>query len=272
VDTPQATRAAPAPGDSAAVAKDERALLRLEAVSRDFGRLRAVREVSFAMREGELRAVIGPNGAGKTTFFNLISGFFPVSAGRVLFDGEDITARSATARVARGIVRTFQITEIFPDLSVRENIRIGVETQARLNARPWISRATRIARDRRIDELLDTVALAAKAHRPVGELAHGDQRVVEVAMALSMKPRLLMLDEPTAGMGDAETEHMVALVRRLHAEQGLSILFIEHDMDIVFEIAERITVLDQGATLAEGTAAEISADPKVRAAYLGEAE
>jgi branched-chain amino acid transport system ATP-binding protein len=270
--TMEAPRIATAPRPPAAAARGAAPLLALEAVSRDFGRLRAVREVSFAMDPGELRAVIGPNGAGKTTFFNLISGFFPVTAGRIRFDGEDITALKATTRVARGIVRTFQITEIFPDLSVLENLRIGVETQAGLNARPWISRATRTERDRRVEELLETVGLAGKAQRTVGELAHGDQRVVEVAMALSMKPRLLMLDEPTAGMGDAETEHMVALVRRLHREQGLSILFIEHDMNIVFEIAERITVLDQGAKLAEGTAAEISADPKVRAAYLGEAE
>jgi branched-chain amino acid transport system ATP-binding protein len=135
-----------------------------------------------------------------------------------------------------------------------------------------VSRAARIALDRRINELIETVDLGGKADRFVGELAHGDQRVVEVAMALSLNPRLLLLDEPTAGMGDTETDHMVGLVRRLHAEQGVSILFIEHDMNIVFGIAQRITVLDQGRKLAEGTADQISADPKVRAAYLGESE
>jgi branched-chain amino acid transport system ATP-binding protein len=133
-----------------------------------------------------------------------------------------------------------------------------------------VSRAERIALDRRIDEVIATVDLSGKADRIVGELAHGDQRVVEVAMALSLRPRLLLLDEPTAGMGDAETEHMVGLMKRLHAEQGVSILFVEHDMDIVFGIAQRITVFDQGRTLADGTPAQISADERVRAAYLGE--
>jgi len=174
--------------------------------------------------------------------------------------------------VAKGIVRTFQITEILPDLSVFENIRVGVETEAGLNAKPWISREERAAVDRRVDELIELVNLTGKGRRTVGELAHGDQRVVEVAVALSLKPRLLLLDEPTAGMGDSETDHMVDLVRRLHQQQGMSILFIEHDMDIVFGIAQRITVLDQGRVLAEGTPDMISSDPKVRAAYLGSIE
>jgi branched-chain amino acid transport system ATP-binding protein len=249
-----------------------RELLRLDNVSKRFGTLKAVSDVSFDMKIGELRAVIGPNGAGKTTFFNLISGLLPPTTGNVWFDGQDITQEAVVKRVARGIVRTFQITEVFPELTVFENIRIGVETAAGLNSRPFVSRAVRIALDRRINELIATVDLGGKEDRVVGELAHGDQRVVEVAMALSLKPRLLLLDEPTAGMGDTETEHMVGLVRRLHAEQGVSILFIEHDMNIVFGIAQRITVLDQGRKLAEGTPDQISTDPKVRAAYLGEAE
>jgi branched-chain amino acid transport system ATP-binding protein len=247
-------------------------LLQLENVSRHFGTLRAVEDVSFEMAPGELRAVIGPNGAGKTTFFNLISGFLPASSGRIRFDGEDISGMPVAKRVARGIVRTFQITEILPDLTVFENIRLAVETAAGVNPRPWLPRARRAALDRRVDELIETVDLAGKADRPVGELAHGDQRVVEVTMALSMRPKLLLLDEPTAGMGDTETDHMVGLIRRLHSEQGLSILFIEHDMDIVFGMAQRITVLDQGRKLAEGTPDEISANERVRAAYLGEAE
>jgi branched-chain amino acid transport system ATP-binding protein len=259
-------------GEPVATAERGATLLRLDNVSRHFGTLRAVQDVSFEMAPGELRAVIGPNGAGKTTFFNLISGLLRVTSGEVWFDGENISELPVVKRVARGIVRTFQITEILPELSVFENIRMAVETAEGLNARPWIPRSRRIALDRRIDEIIQSVDLASKTDRNVGELAHGDQRVVEMAMALSMKPRLLLLDEPTAGMGDNETDHMVELVRRLHAEQDMSILFIEHDMDIVFGIAERITVLDQGRKLAEGTPAEISADESVRAAYLGEAE
>jgi branched-chain amino acid transport system ATP-binding protein len=245
-------------------------LLRLNGVSRHFGQLKAVQDVSFEMNEGELRAVIGPNGAGKTTFFNLITGFFPPTAGEIWFDGKDIRNRPAVYRVRQGIVRTFQITEVFLDLSVYENVRFAVETAARLNGRPWLSRAQRQAVTARIDELLGVVDLAPKADRIVGELAHGDQRVVEIALTLAMNPRLLLLDEPTAGMGDAETEHMVALIRRLHVERKLSILFIEHDMSIVFGLSQHITVLDQGRVLAEGTPAEISANERVRAAYLGE--
>jgi branched-chain amino acid transport system ATP-binding protein len=245
-------------------------LLHLDNVSRHFGTLKAVHEVTFDMAAGELRAVIGPNGAGKTTFFNLISGMLPPTGGTVWFDGNDITAQPVTQRVASGIVRTFQITEILPALSVFENVRVGVEIAAGVKHKPWVSRAERIALDRRIDEVIATVDLSGKTDRFVGELAHGDQRVVEVAMALSLRPRLLLLDEPTAGMGDAETEHMVGLMKRLHAEQGVSILFVEHDMDIVFGIAQRITVFDQGRTLADGTPAQISANERVRAAYLGE--
>jgi len=251
--------------------RDHGRLLRLAGVSRHFGKLQAVQDVSFAMNEGELRAVIGPNGAGKTTFFNLITGFVPPTAGDIWFDDENIRDRTVVYRVRKGIVRTFQITEIFPDLSVYENARVGVETAAGLNGRSWLSRAVRGDVARRVDELLDVVGLARKADRVVGELAHGDQRVVEIALALAMNPRLLLLDEPTAGMGDTETDHMVDLVRRLHVDRKLSILFIEHDMSIVFDIAQRITVLDQGRVLAEGTPAEISGNEKVRAAYLGEA-
>jgi branched-chain amino acid transport system ATP-binding protein len=246
-------------------------LLALEGIGRRFGNLVALQGVSLDMAVGELRAVIGPNGAGKTTLFNMISGFFPPSSGRVLLDGEPINELSAPQRVRRGIVRTFQITEIFHELTVRENLRVSVETQARLNARPWLAAAARARVDARVDELLATTRLAAKADRVASELPHGDQRVVEVAIALAMRPRLLLLDEPTAGMGDEETDEMVRLIRRLHQEQGLSILFIEHDMDIVFTIAQRITVLDQGRVLAEGSPQEISANAAVRAAYLGEA-
>lgn len=247
-------------------------LLQLNNVSRLFGRLIALQDIELEMEEGSLYAVIGPNGAGKTTLFNLISGFFPASSGEILFDGHRINKVSAADRVGRGLVRTFQITEVFHELSVFENVRIGVEAEARCSGRPWPSRALTRQLDARVEELLDTTGLTPQADRTVSELAHGDQRVVEVAMALSRRPRLLLLDEPTAGMGTEETEHMVRLIRTLHAQQDLSILFIEHDMDLVFGIADRITVLNYGKVLATGTPREVAADPAVQAAYLGEGE
>ena len=244
-------------------------LLRLANVSRRFGNLVALGDVSLEVDDGELYGVIGPNGAGKTTLFNLISGFFPATAGEIWFDGKPIDRIGAASRVALGLVRTFQITEIFPDLSVFENVRIGVEADANVSARAWPTRSLRRRIDERVDELLETTGLAARADRTVSELAHGDQRVVEVAMALSRRPKLLLLDEPTAGMGEEETDHMVELIRNLHSRQHLAILFIEHDMDVVFGIAERITVLNYGKVLAAGRPREVAADPAVQAAYLG---
>jgi len=246
-------------------------LLRLSNVSRHFGKLLAVQDVSFSMNEGELRAVIGPNGAGKTTFFNLITGFVPPTSGDIWFDDENIRDRTVVYRVRKGIVRTFQITEVFPDLSVYENVRVGVETAAGLNGRPWLPRALRADVAARVDELLHVVGLAAKADRVVGELAHGDQRVVEIALALAMNPRLLLLDEPTAGMGEQETRDVVRLISRLHKDERLTIVLIEHDMRVIFHLADRITVLAEGSVLADGAPDAIAANERVQAAYLGSA-
>jgi branched-chain amino acid transport system ATP-binding protein len=218
-----------------------------------------------------LRAVIGPNGAGKTTFFNLVSGFFAPSAGSILFDGRDITAVPAHRRVGLGMARTFQITEVFPELTVFENIRIVAEVAAGYRLRPYLNRAEAAELRRRIEETLEFSALAGKADRVVGELAHGDQRAAEIAMALALKPHLLLLDEPTAGMGDQETYEITQLIRRLHKVGKLTIVLIEHDMRVVFHLADRITVLDQGRFLAEGTPQEIAASPAVQTAYLGQA-
>ncbi len=245
-------------------------LLELRSVSRRFGALQALSDISLQVAQGELRAVIGPNGAGKTTLFNLISGFFPPSAGEIVFDGEAIQRVNPAALVRRGIIRTFQITEVFLSLSVRENVRIAAEVSLGWSARPWLSRAQRARVEERVDELMQMVGLTGKDDRIVGELSHGDQRVVEVAIALSRKPKLLLLDEPTAGMGDEETQMMTGLIRRLNKDQGITTLFVEHDMEIVFGIADRITVLDNGHFLAEGNAQEIASNPKVQAAYLGQ--
>ena len=240
-------------------------------VSRRFGNLVAVRDVSLAVDEGELRAIIGPNGAGKTTFFNLISGFFPPSSGTIVFDGRDITALPAHQRVTLGIARTFQITEIFPELTVFENVRISAETANGYCLRPWISRADIAEVHRQVEATLQLTGLTAKSDRLVGELAHGDQRAAEIAMALALRPRLLLLDEPTAGMGEQETYETTQLIRRLHQENNFTIVLIEHDMRVVFHLADRVTVLDQGNLLAEGTPEEIAANETVQSAYLGKA-
>jgi branched-chain amino acid transport system ATP-binding protein len=247
-------------------------LLQVQNVSRHFGSLVAVDQVSMTVEPGELRAVIGPNGAGKTTFFNMISGFFPPTSGAIVFEGIDITAWPAERRVAGGMARTFQITEIFPELSVRENLRIPVEVAAGLRLQPWLSKAADAKIRARLDELLGMGGLADKADRLVGELSHGDQRATEIMMSLALKPRLLLLDEPTAGMGDQETYDVTKLIRKLHRDEKLTIVLIEHDMRVVFHLADRIMVLAEGAVLAEGTPEEIGKDERVQAAYLGKTE
>ena len=247
------------------------AVLDIRNLSRRFGELVALDNVSMSVRPGELRAVIGPNGAGKTTFFHLISGLVRPSSGRIAYEGRDITDLPADRRVRLGMARTFQITEVFPELTVRENLRVAAEVatgyRLRLRLRATAERTVR----ERVDELVDIGGLGRKADLRVGELAHGDQRTTEILTALALRPRLLLLDEPTAGMGDGETHDVAQLIRRLHRRGGLSIVLIEHDMRVVFHLAERITVLAEGAILAEGTPDEIAADEAVQGAYLGTA-
>jgi branched-chain amino acid transport system ATP-binding protein len=247
-------------------------LLEVDNVVRAFGSLVAVNGVSLKVEPGDLRAVIGPNGAGKTTFFNLISGFFPPSSGRIRFRDRDITAVPAHQRVQLGMARTFQITEIFPELTVRENVRVPVEVAAGLRLAPWLSRRRDAEISARVAALLEQGGLAGKADHLVGELSHGDQRATEIMMALALNPSLLLLDEPTAGMGDQETHDIVQLIAKVHKEHGLAIVLIEHDMRVVFHLATRIMVLAEGAVLAEGPPAEIAADERVQAAYLGQSE
>jgi branched-chain amino acid transport system ATP-binding protein len=247
-------------------------MLDVRNVTKQFGSLVAVNEVSMQVAPGELRAIIGPNGAGKTTFFNMISGFFAPTAGEIVFDGTTVTKMAVAARVAMGMARTFQITEIFPELTVRENIRIGVESALGLRLRFWLGGKHAADVRRGIDEALTQTGLTTKADRLVGELSHGDQRAAEIATALTLKPRLLLLDEPTAGMGEHETFAVANLIRRLHRNSAYTIVLIEHDMRVVFNLADKITVLGEGKMLAEGTPAEIADNPIVQEAYLGKAE
>src|ERR1700761_3812929 len=247
-------------------------MLDVRNVTKQFGSLTAVGNVSMQVAAGELRAIIGPNGAGKTTFFNMISGFFAPSAGEIVFDGTQVTRLAVAERVAMGMARTFQITEIFPELTVRENIRIGVESAKGFRLRFWLGGKHKAEVDRGIDEALTQTGLTGKADRLVGELSHGDQRAAEIATALTLKPRLLLLDEPTAGMGEHETYAVANLIRRLHRNSAYTIVLIEHDMPVVFNPADRITVLGEGKMLAEGSPDEISKNPVVQEAYLGKAE
>ena len=246
-------------------------VLEINNVTKRFGNLVAVRDVSLTVANGELCAIIGPNGAGKTTFFNLISGFFLPTSGTIIFDGRDITKLPTHERVTGGTARTFQITEIFPELTVFENVRIAAEVASGFRLRPWINRAEMAKVHQHVEATLKLVSLETKTDRLVGELAHGDQRAAEIAMALALTPHLLLLDEPTAGMGDQETYQITHLIRRLHREYNYSIVLIEHDMRVVFHLADRICVLDRGRMLAQGTPKEIAANETVQGAYLGNA-
>ncbi len=246
-------------------------LLQVENLTKRFGSLLAVNDVCLSVESGELRAVIGPNGAGKTTFFNLISGFHRPDTGRIVLDGHDVTDLLPARRVWRGLARTFQITEVFPRLTVRESLRISVEVASGFRLRLGLSRREGLKVRERADELLEWSGLVRNGERSVGELSHGDQRTVEIMMALALNPRLLLLDEPTAGMGEKETYEIAQLIGRLHREKGLTIVLIEHDMRLVLRMADRVMVLDRGGVLADGAPAEIVANEAVQAAYLGKA-
>ncbi|HEX2442041.1 MAG TPA: ABC transporter ATP-binding protein [Methylomirabilota bacterium] len=244
-------------------------MLETRGLGRSFGALQAVADVSFGVETGELRAVIGPNGAGKTTLFHLISGLLAPSAGRVLFRGDDVTALAAPARCRRGISRTFQITSIFPELSVLENTRIAVQLKAGGSFRLVGGRSVLDASERRARESLMFLGLADRADEPASTLPHGDQRLLEIAMAVAQEPALLLLDEPTQGLAPDDTAATVAVIRQVAHEQKLTIILVEHDMDVVFDLADRISVLHFGRLIAEGTPAEIRASADVQKAYLG---
>ena len=231
-------------------------LLTTQALSRDFGGLKAVDRVDFTLMPGEIRAVIGPNGAGKTTFVSLVCGRIAPSSGRIVFDGRDVTAMPAHRRVRLGIAYTFQITSIFGRLSVYDNVALAVQ---RAGAPGGFHAG--------IASALDRTGLSDRAGDMAGTLAYGHQRLLEVAMGLALKPRLLILDEPTQGLSDGEIENFIALVREI--ARDATIMLIEHNMDVVMQLASRITVMEAGRVLAEGTPAEIRADPAVQAAYLG---
>ena len=245
------------------------ALLELDELTRRFGGLVAVDHVSMRVSEGEVRAVIGPNGAGKSTLFNLITGILEPSHGTVRFAGESVTGLSASRICQRGIARTFQLTALFPAMSARENVRLAAQAR---EARRWQfygGRAVFEVAGDRADVALERLGLSVIGNRPAGLLSHGDQRLLEVAMALAQDPQLLLLDEPTQGLSVEETAQAVETLSGLFAEGRMTVLLVEHDMEVVFRLAQRITVLHRGAVIADGLPEAIKQDDRVQAAYLG---
>jgi branched-chain amino acid transport system ATP-binding protein len=242
--------------------------LECDRVSRYFGALPAVDEVSFAVMQGEIRAVIGPNGAGKTTLFNVIAGVLPPTAGVVRFKGARVSGLPPHAVCARGISRTFQLTSLFPRLTALENVRLAAQARDPGRWRLVGAGRTAVTTRARAEGWLERLHLAHAAATPAGLLSHGDQRLLEVAMALAQEPELLLLDEPTQGLSVEETARTVALLRELLGG-GLTVLLVEHDMEVVFSLAHRITVLHQGRVIADGTPEAARAEPAVQTAYLG---
>jgi branched-chain amino acid transport system ATP-binding protein len=241
------------------------AILETRSLTCAFGGLMAVDHVDFTLPEGEVRAVIGPNGAGKTTFFNLITGVLPPTSGRILFRGEDITGLPVHLISQKGIARTVQITSIFPTLTVADNIWLGVQSRGRLQ--PLARRSRMPAVRQQVEQIMALVGLQEQVEAEAAELSHGDQRLLEIALALSTRPQLLLLDEPTAGLSAKETHAMVRVVKGLAGRQ--TIVVVEHDMDVVMELADTISVLHLGKILAEGTPQAIRDNALVQEVYLG---
>ena len=243
-------------------------MLSVQHLDKSFGGVHATRDLSINFPDGSLTAIIGPNGAGKTTFFNLISGAFRPDAGKVIFNGQDIVGKSSVEIVQLGMVRAFQVAAMFPSLTVREAIAATVTSHQR---KSWtlLKRFPLADSARPTEEIIELLGLQKKATTLSRNLSHGDQKLLDIGLALAMQPKVLLLDEPTAGMGPDERWRMIGKVQELWQAKKMTVLFIEHDMDIVFKIAQTIHVLKYGAVLAQGTADEIRRNPDVIDAYLG---
>jgi branched-chain amino acid transport system ATP-binding protein len=242
--------------------------LEIENLQRSFGALTVANNISFALPGGARYALIGPNGAGKTTLVNLITGRLRASAGKVLLDGDEITALSQAARTRRGIARTFQVNQLFRGLTVLENVYLAIGERTNTCNRLWRSAGKETAVIGEALDHLEALALVDDANKQVRELPYGRQRLVEIAIALAQRPKLLLLDEPAAGVPSSESHLILDVISKL--DPNITVLIIEHDMDLVFRFASRIIVLVAGEVLTEGSPQEISADERVRSVYLGE--
>ncbi len=247
------------------------ALLRVEGVTKAFDDFVAVSGVDLTLEEGGITAVIGPNGAGKTTLINLLAGKLRPDAGSIVFAGQDVTRLPPSARVRAGMARTFQVTNVFPRLTVEENVSVPVLARAGEALQPWRRLDAMEDVRPRVHKLLDTVGLGRRAMEHAAVLSHGDRRLLEIALALASEPRMLLLDEPTAGMGSGERDRVLEQIRALAARGSPTILLVEHDMEVVFGLASRVVVLHQGKVVADGSPQQIRDDVRVREIYLGDA-
>jgi branched-chain amino acid transport system ATP-binding protein len=246
------------------------AILEVSGLSKAFGGFRAVHRANLSVNSGEIVAVIGPNGAGKTTLFNLVTGILKPDEGRILFKGQDLTGLPAHKICKKGITRSFQVVNVFSRLTVFENVRISVLSQQG-KTYTWFTPSRALAQNETC-EILESVNLMGKKDHICGALSHGDQKVLEIAIALAGKPELLILDEPTAGMSPEETATCIELIKELSRNLGLTILFCEHDMELVFAMAHRIMVMVRGSTILQASPEEVRRNQQVQDAYLGGAE
>ena len=241
--------------------------LQTKEITKEFGKLRAVNEVSLEIKQGDIHAIIGPNGAGKSTYFNLITGYHSATAGKVIYKGKEITRLPAFQRCKLGITRSFQITSIYPKLTVYESVLMALLAHRKATLK-FFSPAQKLFREE-VWRILESVGLADQAEALGDSISHGDKKRLELAVTIGTEPEVLLLDEPTCGMSPEETEGTMALVNRLSQERGLTILFTEHDMNVVFGIAKRISVLHQGTLIADGSPQEVRTSAEVQKVYLG---